>query len=195
MIGFSKEKQIKALLAVLGSGIGAGFLVALFFLYFYNPGGTYQAKNVLLDPNNAFSLQFSDPELKKKSEGMYVFKGIYFSYFDSKRKQMESVEVSKEKYADFYRLVARENSLDEAEGSAIRFLFNQPYPAVLSLKVRSLVENSLQRNEEVFSEIDFVNQGDYYRVRLRKSGSNVEWIYFHHPKIYQEALNLFQKDL
>lgn len=190
----SKAKQIRTLLGVLGGGLIAGLLIALSMLYHYNPTGSYVAKNMLLDPENAYSLRFIEPGSKGKSEGKYAFSGVYFSYFDLANKQMKTIPVSRDKYDLFYRLIADETSIVNP-GDDILSLFNQTHPANLALKVRAVGEDASRGIEMSFYEIVFVPGGDYYRIQLRQSGPGQEWAYFYHPGIYEEALHLFRNSL
>jgi len=191
-VNSSKAKQIKVLLGVLTSGLGFGILIASATLYRYNPSGSYQANNVLLDPENTYTLRFVEPGPKGKSEGKYIFEGMYFTHFDSNTRQQSSVNVSKEKYAAFYNLIGKESSIVEP-GVEIVSLFNRNHPAFLALKVRPLGEDLSKGIEQTFSRIEFVDDGDYYRVQLRQSAPGAEWIYFNHPKIYQEAHKIFSQ--
>lgn len=186
----SKAKQIKVLLGVLGSGLVAGVLIALSMLYYYNPTGSYLVKNVILDPENAYSLHYVEPGAKAKTDSRYTFEGMYFSYFDIHSKESKSIPVTKSKYAELYNLIANEKSLVEP-GSHIQELFNRAYPAILSLKVRSVGDDSSKGAGSIFSRIDFVNGGDYYRIQLRQSAPGSGWVYFYHPHIYQEVMTLF----
>jgi hypothetical protein len=183
----SKTKQIKTIIGVLGSGIVAGVLIALAFLYYYNPSGSYLAQHVLLDPQNAFTLKFVERGIKPKSEGRYVFEAMTFTFFDSLSKQRKVVPVSKNQYAQFYQLVAHDKSVSDPTGR----LSNQQNQAVLALKVRALGDDSSHGMEQTFSEIDFIQDGDYYRIQLRQSGPGSDWIWFYHPHIYQEVLKMF----
>lgn len=183
---FSKGKQVKRLLWVLGSGIGAAVLLSLFFLNYYNPSGSYLAKNVLLTPENAFALSFSEPGPKAKTSNRYVFDHVEFSYYDWNEKKHKAVPVKQEDYADFYALVSSEKSLIEAN-EEIQHLFNQGHSPVLTIRIRD-GGNGLERT---FSEIAFVEGGDYYRVQLRQHGTGTGWIYFYHPGIYQKIFKFF----
>lgn len=191
----SKAKQIRLLLGTLASGLGAGILIAFLLLYYYNPAGSYRAKNVLLDADNAYSLQFSEKGSKTKSEIRYAFDGVYFSYFDFQMEQPKTILISKEKYAKFYHLIANQNS-EIHPSSEIQSLFEQPHLAKLVVKVSVNTEDLGKRTALDFSEVDFVNGANYYRVELRQSSHgpsphDSRWAYFYHPNIYQEAFNIF----
>lgn len=187
---FSKSKQIKILLGVLGSGLAAGILIALSMLYYYNPTGSYFAKNMLLDPEQAYTLRFVEPGAKNRSDGRYIFESMVFSYFDKDLKQQKTIAVSREKYVIFYNFIAHEKSvLNPTE--EIERLFNSPHSASLILKVKSLGEDLSKGTEMTFSETDFAGDGDYYRIQLRQSGQGSGWVYFYHPGIYQQIFKIF----
>lgn len=186
----SKTKQIKVLLGVLGAGLITGLLFALGLLYYYNPSGSYVAKNVLLDPENAYSLRFVEPGPKAKSEGKYVFEGVNFTFFNLQTKIPKTVSIKQEQYKEFYSLIANDKSI-VTPSLEIQSLFSSHQQAVLALKVRSVSEDVSKGIELTFSEIDFLTEADYYRVHLRQSGPGSEWIYFYHLGIYQKALNIF----
>lgn len=192
MVDSFQKKQIEKLLGVLGAGLVAGILIALTMLYYYNPNGSYVAQNVLLDPENAYSLRFIEPGPKGKSEGKYVFEGIYFNYQDPATKQLKSIRVKKEGYAAFYNLISNEKSIAEPSIEVQR-LFNQVNPAALLLKVRSVGDDSAKGVETVFARVDFAESGEYYRIQLRQAAPGAEWIYFRHPKILQEAFDIFTR--
>jgi hypothetical protein len=187
---FSKTKQIKVLLGVLGGGLLAGLLFALSILYYYNPSGSYLAKNMLLDPHQAYTLRFIEPGSKGKSEGKYAFEGIYFSYFDPSLKQQKTLKISQDQYAIFYQRVANESSV-ENPNEEIQRTFNHTHPVTLSLKVRSVGEDLGKGAELTFYQVDFAEGSDYYRIQVRQSGAGTSWAYFYHPGIYQETMTLF----
>lgn len=185
-----KFKQIKVLLCVLSAGLAAGVLLATFMLYYYNPEGTYLAKNVLLDPENAYTLRYVEPGAKGKSDNRYVFEGAYFSFFDTRFNEMRNFPVSKQKYAEFYNHIGNEKSMGES-ASHIESVFNHPHSAFLSVKIRRIGEDAAKGVDSTFSRIDFAYEGDYYRIQLRQSAPGGEWAYFHHPHIYKEVMDLF----
>jgi hypothetical protein len=191
---FSKVKQIKVLLAILGAGLAAGVLITFSILHYYNPSGSYVAKNILLDPENAYTLRFVEPGLKATSDRRSVFEGMYFSYFDTQKKQFKSMLVPKKKYAELYDRIAHDTSILNPSNE-VKSLFNQAHLSTLALKVRSITQDPLKGVEVNFSEIDFSPDGDYYRILLRQSGSELNWIHFYHHRIHQEAFNIFNPSL
>ena len=187
----SKSRQIEVLLSVLGTGIFAGILIALAMLYYYNPTGSYQISNILLDPENAFTLRYTEPGAKGKSEGRYVFNSMEYSYYNPESKKTDSIATPKEKYAKFYQSIANDKSIPEA-GPEIESMFNSQNQSNLVLKVRQVGEDASKGHESTFSRIVFADNGDYYRVQLRQSNAAVDWIYFQHPKISKEAFRIFK---
>lgn len=190
MVDSTQKRQIERLFGVLGSGLIAGILIALAMLYYYNPNGSYDAQNVLLHAENAYSLRFIEPGPKGKSEGKYVFEGMYFNYFDPAIKQPKTIRVTKDKYAEFYNRISNDKSIVEP-GSELQGLFNHAQQASLLLKVRSVGGDSAKGIESIFARVDFAESGEYYRIQLRQSAPGAEWIYFRHPKILQDTMEIF----
>lgn len=190
----SKAKQIRILLGILSAGLVTGILIALSMLYYYNPTGSYMAKNMLLDPENAYTLRFIEPGSKGQPEGKYAFEGVYFSFFDEASKQTKTIRVPQEKYKLFYHQIAHESSIPNPDDNVIH-VFNHIHPAILALKVRSVGEDASKGIEASFSEIVFAPSGDYYRIQVRRSGPGTDWAYFYHKGIYQKALQLFRSPL
>lgn len=182
-----KSKEIKILLSVLVAGLVAGVLMVFFMLYHYNPTGSYLAKNVFLDPENAYSLRYTEPGTKDKQDNRYAFEGVYYTHFDRELKKRETIPVAKAKYAQLYNLIANDQSIKEPT-SYIEGLFNPSHSAALLLKVHPVGEDASKGAESIFSRIDFAFGGDYYRIRLRQSVPGNEWAYFYHPNIYREVL-------
>lgn len=181
----SKTKQIKSLLCVFGAGLITAILLSLALLYYYSPPGTYLAKNVLLMPQNVANLSFVDPATKSKER--VIFDQFDFSYYDAKAKRRVIIEISQGQYTRFYELVQNEKSLMAVEESIIQG-FQQGSQASLAL----MVGNNAHTYKSVFSEVEFSNQGDYYRVQLRQQNSSGDdWAYFYHPGIYQKVITLF----
>ena len=183
----SKGKEIRNLLLVIGSGIIGAVAVALMMLYYYNPSGSYLAGNVLLSPESTKVIKFQDTHPTTGSPAKFIFDQIEFSYYDSQLKQWKKLNVEMDQYAKFYQLIGNERSLEVPD--EIKRLFNQPSPSVLSLKIRT--EATSQSISKPFIEVNFVNEGDYYRIELHEEGSSGSWAYFYHPGIYNKVLEMF----
>lgn len=186
----NEATDIRNLLFVIGSAIVVALLGASFMLYYYGPTGSYFAQNVLLSPFYTSTFSFDDTNPKTGRLEKFVFDGIEFSYFDGNKKQEIRVPISHEAYEQFYNNVASERSIqDVADEVRIQFAH---HAASLSFKVRP--EHGSE-SSKVFLEVNFVREGDYYRVQLRDAiGTTGTWAYFYHPQVYKEAMQLFVKE-
>jgi hypothetical protein len=187
---YSKRKQIRNLLVVIGSGVMTGFAIVLILLYNYNPSGSYLAKNVLLSPELAQTLSFKDSNPKTGGTSLFVFDVIEFSYYDNIKKQWKNVHVDGNQYMRFYQVINNEKSLLEVTDD-VRNLFNKGNMATLLLKVRTESHAAWQATSKVFTEVNFVGEGDYYRVGLHEQNPSNPWAYFYHPGIYRQVLEIF----
>lgn len=183
----SKAKQIRALLYVVVSGIIAATVLSLSMLYYYNPSGSYLAKNVLLTPDLAFASKA--PEAGTKVKKGIAFDHIDFTYYDPLAKTTKIVKVDQEQYSRFYDLVKDEISINDAD-EAVQSRFNLGHPAALTLKLSVNNEGTSKGVENIFSEVDFADNSDYFRVKLRQQGSAASYAYFYFPGIYQKAINI-----
>ena len=184
MNGHSKFKDVRRLLSVVGAALLCAILLTTGMLHYYGPNGRYSSQNVLLSPENAFSLSFADPGTK--SAGRYIFDRLDFSYYDVKTKQKKVVDVNEEKYGRFYALVKNEESLAVVDDAVLN-LFSHGASTSLTLMIEAPTGG-----KTVFSEVDFTDQGDYYRVLLRQDGRSGDgWAYYHSPGIYQKVMDLF----
>ena len=184
--GISPGKQIRNLLLVLGSGIGCAILLALLFLYYYNPSGTYLARNVLLSPESAAAISFN--QLNRKSGGVsrFVFDDVEFTFFNKVQKSLKTVHVDLNQYNQFYQMVGSLRSVEPTD--EILSSFSKPNGSTLALKIRP--ENN-QTAAKTFIAVNFVNEGDYFRIELHEQSSTGNWAYFYYPGIYQKVIDLF----
>jgi hypothetical protein len=191
----SSKQQIKNLLLVISSGVLCALLISLFFVYNYGPSGQYGVANALLSPDVLEKLSFNDLDTKTGKMTRFDFEGIEFSYYDT-HKQWRRNAVSTEQYRSFYNSIYNDVSILD-ESHAIENLFNKEGAATLTLKVST--ENHSAKDDETknFQQVNFVANGDYYRIELRESKSPQasKWAYYHHPRIYQSALQQFSSQV
>jgi hypothetical protein len=185
---FSKARRIEALLIILGSGVSLAFALALFMLYYYNPSGSYLAKNVLLAPDSALAIRYGESNQRTGRITHFVYDGAEFSYYDLLEKKWKRLLIDSKKYAEFYQRVGEDLSLSEVSDE-IRGSFNALYPSTLSINIHA--ENDSSKSSKVFSQAVFAEGSDYYRVQLRDDGSSEGWAYFYHPGIYQQVFKIF----
>ncbi len=182
----SKEKQVRDLLLVLGSGLLGAILLVLWMLHYYGPTGRYLAGNTLLSPEVIGQLKKGIAPAKKSKTSPIVFEGITFSYYDDKAKQWKTQDVKGEEYALFYDNIGSDKSLAEVDDEVIK-QFLSTNVATLVLHVKTDLGRLAQR-------VEFASVGDDYRIELLEPTPEGKWIYMHHPHIYQEALNTFVQD-
>lgn len=188
----SKASQITMLLAVLGAGILAAFLMAVGLLYNYNPEGSYLANNVLLSPEQASVMRFSEGNAKTDTLLRFSFDKIEFAFYDLTKRQWRQVTLDLEKYAAFYNMVQGEQSLVNVNDE-IKALFNRGYPSNLQIKMQMDRGAAAKTGSSTFLQADFVQ--DYYRVQLREQAVGQAWAYFYHPGIHAQVLKLFVSSL
>lgn len=183
----SKNKEIRNLLFVIFSGILGAFAVALGMLYYYNPTGSYLAGNVLLSPESTQVIRFNDVNPKTGATSKFLFDQVEFTYFDAKLKQWKNLNVDQDKYVKLYQAISSDRSLDATD--EIKILFNKD-PSKLILKIRSDTNVAANAITKPFIEVNFANDGDYYRIELHEENSLDTWAYFYHPGIYKETFNI-----
>lgn len=182
--------QIRTLLLVIGSGVMLAVLLALLSLQFYSPTGSYTAKNVLLAPESLASMRFADGTTREGGTPRYVFAAIEFSFYDGSLKKWSTRPVSLDQYASFYSLVENEKSIAEAT-KAVEDAFRSPYLTSLVIKVRQDGASARQPSASAVIEVDFADEGDYYRIQLRGGAGARDWAYFQRPGIHNAVLKLF----
>jgi len=183
----SKSKQIKTLLYVVGAGVIAAAALSLSMLYYYNPTGAYSAENVLLAPEAAYGLNYSD---SSKVKGKVRFDRIEFEYWEVSTRKSKMVMVDKENYAAFYNLVKGITSVVNPD-EAIVSRFGVGHPAKLVIKV---MEDGKTAN--IFSQVEFAEDSDFFRVKLRQQGSGTswEWAYFSSPGMYRKVMQIMNNE-
>lgn len=184
------KQQIRTLLGVLLCGIACAFLVVGFGAYYYGPSGRYKVRNALIAPELAMTLIYNDTNSKTGGTSRYIFDGIQFSYYAPHEKQVKRIEIDPELYNRFYQSILSDISIDPVTAE-IEGLFQKEHEASLNIKVRTESRAAWQDDTKSFQEVTFASQGDYYRIELHEEKNPNPWAYFHHPKIYQKAIQTF----
>lgn len=184
------KKQVRNLLTVILSGIIAALLITTFFLYQYSPSGKYLVKNALIDPQNAETLAFNDYNPKTNGTSRYIFNGFLLSYYDKPSRQKKHINLSVNDYKNFFEVIKNDLSILEIP-SEIEVLFNLDDIAKLTIQVRTESHAAWQDNIKTFQQVQLLPNEEYYRIELREENPTNKWVYFHHPLIYNDALNLF----
>lgn len=188
----SANKEIRNLIFLIGSAVGFAVLAAVGLVWYYGPSGLYEAKHTLLSPDFFQELKYSDSNPETGGSSVFVFDTISFIYYDNDLKRWDKVEVSKEKYRQFYQLISGDVSEENVSPQLID-RFTVAYPATLELRVKVKNGSGADGTIKTFQEVVFINEGDDYRVELHESTIEKKWAYFHHPSIYQKAMNIFTK--
>lgn len=137
-------------------------------------------------------MKVNEGSKKKKTAALFVLDDIEFSYYDSQIKEWKHYPIDVEKYAKFYWMVASDKSLEMPD--EIKNEFTPANLATLNLNIHDELKISLQ-TRKVFSRIEFIKEGNYYRINLREQNSIDAWAYFYHPGIYREVIELFLSKL
>lgn len=172
-----QKGQIRNLLILFTSGIVAALLVAALLLKYYGPSGRYSLKGTLLAPELLESLSFHD------HKAHFVFGGIEYAYYDLEKKQWKHVPVSLERYADFYHVIKKQESLPQMHED----VFGNPSKLILHTHIES------GDSKKTFQEVQFSPDGNYFRVQLRDNSPGNRWVYFYRPGILSLAQSTFIK--
>lgn len=185
-----QRKELWRMLFVILSGVIAAFLVAAFFVLNYGPSGSYTLNSVLLEPNILSQLNYNDYNPKTGGKDRFIFDSIEFEYYDKDSKQWQKKSIDKDHYEKFYGRVSGQNSIIEPSLD-IEHLFILEKPSSLFLNVHTESSSAWQKITKVFQEVQFAAEGNYFRVELHEQEKGVNWVYFYHPKISQEAIAIF----
>lgn len=184
-----KSREIKTLLLVLGTAIAAAVVLAFGMLKMYNPEGNYLAGNLLLDPATAFSLDYSEPGPKARSDQKFKFKEVALTYYNKNTRSWTTKSLTQKEYESFYAQVKGDASLS-GPSPVIEGQFANRSPAMIEIKVARLGTEPGTQSILNFSEAAVAEQGDYYRLSLRQNNGGVTWVYFYHPGIFSEVIKL-----
>lgn len=187
--GKSVGKLIRQFLLVILAGVLSALVVAGVMLYYFSPTGIYRAANILLSPTVAEDLSYLDVDSTTGRAVRYVFDRVEFLYFDDEERAWSRKQVELYRYRKFYKLISNDESL-LVVSDIVSNMFHLDNPAILTLVVSK--EGGNHTNEEVkaFQEVQFTNKGDYYRIQLHDADQITNWVYFYHPGIYAQTLQI-----
>lgn len=181
------DHSLRNLMLLIGAGVGCAFILTAGLILAFGPSGQYPVKNALIAPDLVPSLAYDDTNRKTGGESRFVFENLLFTYPSPTNAQRLSKTISPEQYSQLYDLIARDVSLKEVPDEIPR-LFNASTTALLAIQVRTESHAAWQDETKSFEEIKFA--GDYYSIKLHEETATSGWIYFHHPGIYKQALQL-----
>lgn len=188
--GKSTRKLIRNFFFVIFSGVLAAVAVAALSIHFLSPSGQYQAGAILMAPNTLqkISLTEQDPQTGKKTT--FVFNRVELLHFDGGLKQWQRKKVALVLYEKFYSLVQKDVSLS-AVPNDIPSVFNNGNPTMITLVAGETGPGERPERTRELQQVQIAPGEDYYRIRLRENGAQAEWVYFFHPDILRETVNLF----
>lgn len=188
----SNQSQASGLIALIASAIVCAVAVTAFMVYQWGPSGSYSIRKTLLDPELIPVLSFNAVNAKTGSEDRFVFGKITFSYFNVPEQRMEIETISVQNYSDFYATVNSDRSLAEVS-SDIEGLFLRGNPARLLIHTQTESTAKWQEATQVFQEVQFADEGNFYRVQLREEEAPMdEWAYYYHPDITKKTIKLLK---
>ena len=168
---------IKRLLSIICMGVFAAIAVAVFFIYFFSPGGSYPISDLLVNPQVAKEMSY---QVDGKT---FIFDHIELLYYNEESNTWDSKKVSFEQYKNLYSLIKNDKS-EAVPDEGVKNAFYQANPAILSIVVKREGANT----EQVFQEMQVSTTGGIYRVKLREEQVLPQWAYFTHENIYRKTL-------
>ncbi|MGK5594049.1 MAG: hypothetical protein ACSNEK_01655 [Parachlamydiaceae bacterium] len=182
------KRKIIQFLALIGLSVFTAAIIALFFITYYGPSGRYTIDKTLLSPNLLHGLNYNDSNQKTGHFDRFIFDKIVFSYQSINDRLWHQSVISETRYADFYRLVKDEVSINQPGAEVVSAFMREPI-FTLKLIVKTESPASWQASEKTFQEVQFIK--DYFRVDLHEQTVGVDWVYFYHPGIGLKAQQLF----
>ena len=158
------------------------FLVVTALVYYFGSSGTYLLRTILISPEVLEKVSFT------RSDSKFVFNKIEFVRAHSQGKGWGRFGVSVQSYAEFYKKVANERSLPVLTDEMLQ-QFKWITPSTLTISVRA------RDAEAIFQQVQFLDQGDIFRVQLHRDRQQEEWVYFSYPGIYKIVTELFSPEL
>jgi hypothetical protein len=183
--------EARKLLLVLGSGVVAACLVAAFFVLHYGPSGRYLLSRVLLEPDILSKLNYNDYDPKTGANDRFVFDQIAVEYHDHASKKLQKRTIDVGTYAEIYAVLHADRGIGDPD-QKIETYFGQEPKVKLQISVRTESSAKWQAIAKVFQEVQFAEQGDYYRVELHEQQAGAHWVYFHHPHVSQDVSELLK---
>lgn len=188
-----ERREVQNLILMFSSAVFVAFLVVVGVVYYFGSSGTYLLRNILVSPETLEKVSFKDYDPQTGKQGRFVFNKIEFVRAGMQGREWGRFAVSKQSYAEFYRRVSSQRSIPMLTDEIVA-QFEQIAPSTLTIFAR-MGENG----ETIFQQVQFLDQGDLFRVQLRhpieRRSPRDEWIYFRYPGIYQEVVKLFAPTL
>jgi hypothetical protein len=190
MSSISYRQHIRNVLAVIATAVTAAALLVGWMVYYYSPNSSYRLENVLLNSTILETLSYTDSDPTTGQQTRYRFERIDLSYVDSSSGRWQRDELSIDRYAQIYALLSGDRS--ELDSDALAMQFDRSALASLTLRVRSSGERS-NASQRVFQEVQFLENGDAYRVELHEDSPTLHWAYFRRPQVWSAVKDVLGK--
>lgn len=171
------KREVRNLIILIASSLIVAFGVVVGILYYASSHGTYRANQVLVSGEKTNSSN-------QESHTPYVYNKIEFVHADRQGKGWGRYAVSQRAYEEFYKKVRNARSLHKLSDQEVAG-FEQGMPSTLTLH---------GQGGKIYSQIEFLDEGDLFRVRHRTKDGSEEWVYFRLPGIRQEVDELFRPE-
>ncbi len=181
------KKHVKQLVLILCAAvIGSFFLTLLIFAY---KGSSEQEKayQLLISPDVIEKISFNDTHPTTAKVVNFVFNRTEFVYFDYLKGEWLQEEISIEKYAKFYQLIALDEQIenDQQQIKKILPLFQNSSPLALITSMRT---DEIPQ-AKIYQVVQLTKE-NYFRIKLHGHEEG-KWAYFYHPFIYKNIMTLF----
>lgn len=177
-------------MTVLLLGVMGALALATFLVMNYGPTGRYSVETALLKPELLNGLNYNDYNPKTGAKDRFVFDKLEFVYMGEK--DLKRVQLSIDAYGEFYKLVEGEKSLLNPPDD-LKALFATGVPARLNIVVKTESDAPWQKISKDFQQVDFAQEGNYFRVQLHEANQGENWAYFYHPGIYKKVYQFWVK--
>lgn len=181
----SANTQIRNFLFVLFFGIASASLIVFMLVHYLGPSGKYIAKNVFLSPEIAYKMAYNDKNTKTWSDTRFVFQKLEFVYPDEVTGRWKSLVLNDEQYHRVYAILSPDVSILEPDKEIVH-LFEKEDFASLILTVKTNSPAQWQAETKVFQEVQITINEKYYRIQLHEDESGTHWVYFYHPRLFEE---------
>lgn len=175
------------LIFVLLSAVIGAFLLTAFFVWNFGPSGRYAVGSVLIEPSVLSSFNYNDFDPKTYEKDRFVFDKIVLEYPEGVEIKKKTIPI--EMYEKIYEMLKGEKSiLNPGEGSLSAFRSGQLIRLILYVRTESPA--SWQKDSKVFQEVDFVFNGNDFRVELHENNSGTHWVYFQKQGVAAQLMKL-----
>ncbi|MDP1880964.1 MAG: hypothetical protein Q8K60_08510 [Parachlamydiaceae bacterium] len=185
------KREIKTILIVLFLAILVAGLIAFFFIFYYGPSGSYEAKNTLLDPNIIERINYPEKDPKSGKMFHYMFDRTEATFFDIQKNKIQKINLTSNQYKQLYELVSSDRSIHFITDEILNaFILSSPLQITTYMMMADPEYYSSKKN--ILQNIQFL-ENDNYRIQLQGKIESGGWAYFHHPHIYQTIMQMFNQ--